>query len=107
MVGQALKYVQDPSVPWQRVVGSGGVISERGDGGEGAARQAARLADEGVEVIETSLARGARGRWRVGALSVVGWCTCNCSRSSYGVVACTDPARAAKSRSRPRSTVWT
>lgn len=43
MVGQALKFLQDETVPWQRVIGASGAISERGDGGIGAARQATRL----------------------------------------------------------------
>lgn len=43
LVGQALKFVQAPDIPWQRVIGAGGTISDRGDGGEGAARQAERL----------------------------------------------------------------
>lgn len=43
MVGAALRFVQDDSVPWQRVIGASGAISERGDGGEGAQRQADRL----------------------------------------------------------------
>lgn len=42
-MGQALKFLQAPDVPWQRVIGAGGTISDRGDGGEGAARQAERL----------------------------------------------------------------
>lgn len=43
MVGAALKYLQDPTVPWQRVINSSGAISDRGDGGDAAARQAHRL----------------------------------------------------------------
>lgn len=45
MVGAALRFLQDESVPWQRVISSSGAISERGDGGEGARRQADRLRD--------------------------------------------------------------
>ncbi|PWN53117.1 DNA binding methylated-DNA--cysteine S-methyltransferase [Violaceomyces palustris] len=52
LVGSALKFLGDPSVPWQRVISSSGAISDRGDGGEGARRQAERLVEEGVEVIE-------------------------------------------------------
>ena len=74
MVGSALKYVQSESVPWQRVVGAGGVISDRGDGGEGAHRQAKRLRTEGVAVAEAAIG-SARGRWRVCNLDAVGWCT--------------------------------
>lgn len=38
-----MKFLQDETVPWQRVVGATGSISERGDDGAGAARQAQRL----------------------------------------------------------------
>jgi alkylated DNA nucleotide flippase Atl1 len=43
LVGQALKFLQAEGVPWQRVISSSGAISDRGDGGEGANRQAVRL----------------------------------------------------------------
>ncbi|WFC93583.1 Alkyltransferase-like protein 1 [Malassezia brasiliensis] len=72
MVGAALKYLQDTTVPWQRVVGSGGVISERGDGGEGAAHQANLLRSEGVEVVP---AQSDRGRWRVHSFAAYAWGT--------------------------------
>lgn len=49
----ALKFVQDPSIPWQRVISSAGKISYRGDDGEGARRQRERLEAEGVEVRDT------------------------------------------------------
>ena len=52
MVGTALKFLQDDSVPWHRVVGAGGVISERGDGGAGAQTQAERLRREQVAIVE-------------------------------------------------------
>lgn len=73
-VGAALKFLQDDTVPWHRVIGSGGIISERGDGGAGAARQAERLRAEGVEVVDTMSHSGAgaplagRGRYRVASL---------------------------------------
>lgn len=51
LVGSALKFLQDPSVPWHRVISSSGAIADRGDGGEAAARQAARLQQEGVVII--------------------------------------------------------
>lgn len=70
MVGAALKYVQDETLPWQRVVGSGGIISERGDGGAGAARQADALRAEGVEVVPM---RGDRGKWRVENFMAHAW----------------------------------
>ncbi|UZJ54371.1 hypothetical protein CBS101457_003691 [Exobasidium rhododendri] len=53
LVGQALKFLQADDVPWQRVISSSGAISDRGDGGEGAGRQADRLRQEGVEVSES------------------------------------------------------
>ncbi|CAO1637966.1 unnamed protein product [Parajaminaea phylloscopi] len=77
MVGSALKFLQDDSVPWQRVIGASGSISERGDDGHGAARQAERLRLEGVEVNDT-LGEGVRthalsgGRYRV-SLATYGW----------------------------------
>ncbi|VDB98131.1 unnamed protein product [Peniophora sp. CBMAI 1063] len=52
-VGQALKYLGadlDPPVPWQRVIGSSGTISPRGEGG--AQRQREALEAEDVEVRE-------------------------------------------------------
>ncbi|PWY99375.1 DNA binding methylated-DNA--cysteine S-methyltransferase [Testicularia cyperi] len=51
LVGAALKFLQDDSVPWHRVISASGAISDRGDGGEGAARQAQRLTQEGVNII--------------------------------------------------------
>lgn len=77
MVGTALKYLQDDSVPWHRVVGAGGVISERGDGGAGARAQADRLRCEHVEIVEAPPST-ARGRYRVPSMSDMdgyGWCT--------------------------------
>ncbi|KAK0521396.1 Alkyltransferase-like protein 1 [Tilletia horrida] len=73
MVGSALKWLADDSVPWQRVVGAGGIISERGDGGQGAHRQAQALQAEGVEVTEAVGAGiGTGGRWRV-SMTTYGW----------------------------------
>ncbi len=77
MVGAALKFVGDASVPWQRVVSSSGAISERGDGGAGARRQAERLRAEGVAVSEARGAGvGTGGRWRVSlnGPNGYGWC---------------------------------
>ncbi|GAC75614.1 6-O-methylguanine-DNA methyltransferase MGMT/MGT1 [Moesziomyces antarcticus T-34] len=51
LVGSALKFLQDPDVPWHRVISSSGAIADRGDGGEAAARQAHRLTQEGVTII--------------------------------------------------------
>lgn len=50
LVGQALKFLQADDVPWQRVISSSGAISERGDGGEGANRQAVRLREGEMQV---------------------------------------------------------
>ncbi|KAK0543207.1 Alkyltransferase-like protein 1 [Tilletia horrida] len=73
MVGAALKWLADETVPWQRVVGAGGVISERGDGGQGAHRQAQALRDENVEVTEAAgMGVGTGGRWRV-SMATYGW----------------------------------
>lgn len=77
MVGSALKFLQDDSVPWHRVVGSGGVISERGDGGAGAQEQVDRLRCEQVAIVEAPQFQ-ARGRYRVQSMSELdghGWCT--------------------------------
>ncbi|KAF5349935.1 hypothetical protein D9756_009283 [Leucocoprinus leucothites] len=55
-VGQALKFLNpdtNPPVPWHRVIGSGGTISSRGPGTDGASRQRDALVAEGVEVVET------------------------------------------------------
>ncbi|OZJ05846.1 hypothetical protein BZG36_00889 [Bifiguratus adelaidae] len=57
-VGQVLKHLpmdeeeEDDPVPWQRVVNHKGYISPRGDNGTGARRQAERLREEDVEVME-------------------------------------------------------
>lgn len=72
MVGAALKYVQDDSIPWHRVISSSGLISERGDGGAGAERQTEMLRSEGVEVTEST--SFSRGKWRV-SLQKYGWST--------------------------------
>ncbi|KAI9872273.1 MAG: hypothetical protein M1823_008217, partial [Watsoniomyces obsoletus] len=39
------------NVPWQRVINSKGGISPRGDGGSAANRQAVKLRQEGVQVV--------------------------------------------------------
>lgn len=49
-------YFHSNNVPWQRVINSKGGISPRGDGGLAANRQAVKLRQEGVEVVD---ARGA------------------------------------------------
>lgn len=47
-VGYALSAVNDPSVPWHRVINAKGEISLRSGGSEGDQRQRLRLEDEGV-----------------------------------------------------------
>ena len=49
-VGQALKFLQDDSMPWQRVLLSSGHIASRGPGTDGARRQRLALEAEGVNV---------------------------------------------------------
>lgn len=76
-----MKFLQDDTVPWQRVISSAGAISDRGDGGEAARRQADRLREEGVEVtdalgggVSTATHRGGGiGSLRV-SLATYGWC---------------------------------
>ena len=46
----ALRFLQDDTVPWHRVLAATGKISHRGDNGEGAERQRRALEAEGVEV---------------------------------------------------------
>ncbi|CAK9781593.1 DNA binding methylated-DNA--cysteine S-methyltransferase [Cutaneotrichosporon oleaginosum] len=59
-VGNAMKALPTEStVPWHRVISAKGVISPRGDGGLGVARQRDRLVAEGVEV-ETVAGLGER-----------------------------------------------
>jgi methylated-DNA-protein-cysteine methyltransferase related protein len=53
-VGQALKFLQDDTVPWQRVVNHKGIISPRDVPGA-ADRQRARLIAEGVPVQDTGM----------------------------------------------------
>lgn len=48
----ALRFLQDDTVPWQRVLAATGKISHRGDDGEGAERQRRALEGEGVEVVD-------------------------------------------------------
>ena len=84
-----MKFLQADDVPWQRVVSSSGTISDRGDAGEGASRQAERLRQgewlrrlpqtiehpgltggtEGVEVTES----GTPVKYRIN-LAQYGWC---------------------------------
>jgi len=66
-VGQALKFLGDDTVPWQRVIGANGTISSRGPGTDGAQRQAQALQVEGVDA---QLSRG--GQYTV-SLAEYGW----------------------------------
>lgn len=47
------------NIPWQRVINSQGKISER----DGAARQRARLEDEGIEFSKSGKVKWANHRW--------------------------------------------
>lgn len=51
LVGSALKFLQDPSVPWHRVISSSGAIADRGDGGHAALLQAQTLQAEGITIL--------------------------------------------------------
>lgn len=53
-VGQALKYLQDETVPWQRVVNHKGIISPRDTPGA-VDRQRIRLLNEGVAVEDAGM----------------------------------------------------
>jgi len=53
-VGQALKHLQDDTVPWQRVVNHQGIISPRDVPGA-ADRQRTRLLQEGVPVEDVGM----------------------------------------------------
>lgn len=48
LVGYALSALNDPSIPWHRVVNARGEISQRSDGGPGDTVQRLRLEEEGV-----------------------------------------------------------
>ena len=80
LVGSALKFLQDPTVPWHRVISASGAIADRGDGGSAAARQAQLLQLEGVTI---SQGRGEgvtvdfghanpNARWKVN-MALFGW----------------------------------
>lgn len=72
-VGQALKYLQDDTVPWQRVVNHKGIISPRDMPGA-AERQRAQLLAEGVPVedvgMDSEFNSGGAGRVD---LALFGW----------------------------------
>lgn len=74
-VGQALKFLQDNSVPWHRVLLSTGQIASRGPGTLGARRQREALEAEGVVVLPV-LGEGDDGEGEGGGRinwSEVGW----------------------------------
>ena len=62
MVGYAMAAVNEPDVPWQRVVNAQGKISARADGG-GAVEQRVRLEAEGVPFDENGRMPLNRIRW--------------------------------------------
>jgi methylated-DNA-protein-cysteine methyltransferase-like protein len=62
MVGYAMAAVDDPDVPWQRVINAQGKISPRADGG-GAVEQRARLEAEGIHFDENGRVALNRVRW--------------------------------------------
>jgi methylated-DNA-protein-cysteine methyltransferase-like protein len=74
-VGQALKFLQDETVPWQRVVNHKGIISPRDEPGA-ANRQRVRLLEEGILVedagIDADFDGGGGGGGRVD-LALFGW----------------------------------
>jgi methylated-DNA-protein-cysteine methyltransferase related protein len=72
-VGQALKFLQDETVPWQRVVNHKGIISPRDVPGA-AERQRRRLVREGVVVEDIGMDAEFRsgGAGRVD-LAMYGW----------------------------------
>lgn len=71
-VGAALKYLQDETVPWQRVVNHKGIISPRDTPGA-AERQRTRLIGEGIAVEDGGMdERFEGGAGRVD-LAMFGW----------------------------------
>jgi alkylated DNA nucleotide flippase Atl1 len=70
----ALKFLQDDSVPWHRVLLSSGQIASRGPGSDGARRQRLALEAEGVTVtaLPGEPAEGDEGGGRIN-WSEVGW----------------------------------
>ena len=64
-VGWALSALQDPDVPWHRVINAKGTISGRGDTGR-AVEQRYRLESEGVVFDERGRVDFKRFRWRFG-----------------------------------------
>jgi len=62
MVGYAMAAVDEPDVPWQRVINAQGKISPRADGG-GAVEQRVRLEAEGIHFDENGRVALNRVRW--------------------------------------------
>jgi methylated-DNA-protein-cysteine methyltransferase-like protein len=58
----ALRFLQDDTVPWWRVLSASGKISPRGDAGEGADRQRRVLEDENIEVVDDPGGSGHGGK---------------------------------------------
>ena len=64
LVGYALNAVNDPSIPWHRVVNARGEISHRSDGGPGETIQRLRLEEEGVQFDDQGRIPLDRYLWR-------------------------------------------
>ena len=71
-VGQALKYLQDETVPWQRVVNHKGIISPRDEPGA-AERQRVALVREGVIVEDGGMDHVFEGGAGRVDLAMYGW----------------------------------
>jgi methylated-DNA-protein-cysteine methyltransferase-like protein len=71
-VGQALKYLQDDTVPWQRVVNHKGIISPRDEPGA-ADRQRVQLLAEGVPVEDGGMDASFEGGAGRVDLALFGW----------------------------------
>lgn len=64
LVGYALSSLNDPSVPWHRVINARGEVSLRSGGSEADEVQRLRLEAEGVEFDARGRVDLARYRWR-------------------------------------------
>lgn len=65
LVGYALSALDDPSIPWQRVINAQGQVSERSFGGADEF-QRELLEDEGIEFDIRGRVSFARYRWKRG-----------------------------------------
>jgi methylated-DNA-protein-cysteine methyltransferase-like protein len=64
LVGYALSALNDPSIPWHRVINARGEISPRADGGPGDTIQRLRLEAEGVHFDGNDRIPLDRYQWR-------------------------------------------